>query len=106
MRFANPIFLLLGLVVLIIILWRNRIALYSTLHFSNISSLKQLGDNKSKIFARLGLILRYFILILMIIALARPQGVSYQKETTTEGIDIMLVLDTSGSMKEIGRAHV
>jgi len=38
-------------------------------------------------------------LILIIIALARPQKTSEQVEQYAEGIDIMLILDTSGSME-------
>ena len=39
-----------------------------------------------------------FILTLILIALARPQKINEQVEQWTEGIDIMLVLDASGSM--------
>src|SRR5688572_24408484 len=40
-----------------------------------------------------------FTLVLILIALARPQKTSEQVEQYAEGIDIMLVLDTSGSME-------
>ena len=38
-------------------------------------------------------------MLLLLVALARPQRTNEHIEQTTEGIDIMLVLDTSGSMQ-------
>lgn len=44
-------------------------------------------------------VLRMAVLALGIVALARPQIVDVTRTKTAEGIDIMLVLDTSSSMK-------
>jgi len=46
--------------------------------------------------------LRLGALVLFIVALARPQIVRASVESVSEGIDIVLVLDTSGSMSERG----
>ena len=46
--------------------------------------------------------LRVLALALFVVALARPQIVHANAETVTEGIDIVLVIDTSGSMSERG----
>ena len=43
--------------------------------------------------------LRVLALALMVVAIARPQSGTSSREITSEGIDIMLVLDVSGSMK-------
>jgi Ca-activated chloride channel family protein len=43
--------------------------------------------------------MRLLGLMLLIVALARPQSSSVSSETETEGIDIVLTLDISGSMK-------
>ena len=43
-------------------------------------------------------VLRLAALTTAIIALARPVIVNHQEETTTEGIDIVLAMDISGSM--------
>ncbi|MBO5855196.1 MAG: VWA domain-containing protein [Alistipes sp.] len=43
-------------------------------------------------------VLRLVALTVVIIALARPVVVNHQEETTTEGIDIVLAMDISGSM--------
>ena len=42
---------------------------------------------------------RLIALALLVIALARPQKVKHEEEIQTEGIDIMLALDISGSMQ-------
>ncbi|HET6463305.1 MAG TPA: VWA domain-containing protein [Candidatus Krumholzibacteria bacterium] len=47
----------------------------------------------------LALALRLVVLTLVIVALARPQTGRSKHTTYSEGIDIMLVLDTSGSMQ-------
>jgi Ca-activated chloride channel family protein len=54
---------------------------------------------------------RFVALMLLVVALARPQFVEKQEEIRTEGIDIMLALDISGSMqaedfKPKNRLHV
>ena len=43
-------------------------------------------------------LLRIVALVLLIIAAARPQSVEHETKTTTEGIDIVMALDISGSM--------
>jgi Ca-activated chloride channel family protein len=46
-------------------------------------------------------LLRLLTLALLVLALARPQTGSKLTETSTEGVDIMLVIDTSGSMQAL-----
>jgi Ca-activated chloride channel family protein len=48
------------------------------------------------------LVLRVVALVLFIVALARPQIVRASVQSISEGIDISLVIDTSGSMSEAG----
>ena len=43
--------------------------------------------------------MRILIVVLLIIAFARPQAGQKGEDVSTKGIDIMLVLDTSSSMK-------
>jgi Ca-activated chloride channel homolog len=47
-------------------------------------------------------LLRVAALVVLVLALARPQIVRASVESLTEGIDVVLVLDTSGSMAERG----
>lgn len=65
------------------------------------SSLKLFPENSHSLRTRLvhlPLILRLIALALLIIALARPQNFSSGTNINTEGIDIAMVLDISGSM--------
>ena len=43
-------------------------------------------------------LLRAAVLLLMLLALARPESVSSEREYQTKGVDIMIALDLSGSM--------
>jgi Ca-activated chloride channel family protein len=45
--------------------------------------------------------LRVAALFLLILALARPQGGSVSREVTSDGVDILLVADASGSMRAL-----
>ena len=49
-------------------------------------------------FRHLPFVLRCVAVALLIVALARPQGVSSDTNSTTEGIDIVLAIDVSSSM--------
>jgi len=47
------------------------------------------------------LLLRIIIIVLLIVTLARPRIANKQQQITGKGIDIMLVIDVSGSMKAV-----
>ena len=53
------------------------------------------------VIARLPLILRACCLILLVIAASRPQLYNVSREIRSPGVDIMLCLDTSGSMQAL-----
>jgi len=99
MRFESPWFLLLLIPIAIAYWWRQRQHLESTVRFSDIQRLKNLHDQRAIWMSRIGLWLRTAILILMVIALARPQEVGVQRESSTEGVDIVLAIDVSDSMR-------
>jgi Ca-activated chloride channel family protein len=99
MRFASPWFLILLPIVLLIIIVRKQTREVSTIKYSDVRKLRHLENNKTKLFVNLSKWLRYAMLCLVILALARPQGVSVEKDIFTDGIDIVLALDVSGSMK-------
>lgn len=102
MRFANIIFLLLLLIVPVII---NRIrdrekTKKGSIRFSNVSGIKlALPSGLAKYYGAL-YVLRIVVIILLILALARPQSSKGDESIKTEGIDIILTLDVSGSMQE------
>ena len=101
MRFANSLFLLLLLCIPLLVKflrdrWHKQQA---TLRLSNVSQLRAaLPSGWGKIY-RLLPALRIAALILLILALARPQSNKGDETITTEGIDIILTLDVSGSMQ-------
>lgn len=67
--------------------------------FSSISLYKAAGAKTYKTYlAALANILRALILLLLVIAVARPQFGEEEQDTTRLGIDIFIALDVSGSM--------
>ena len=69
----------------------------SEIVFSDLHSLEKTKTIKNKLI-HLTYLFKIFALILLIIALARPQSSTNWEESTTEGIDIILSMDISGSM--------
>tara|TARA_E500000178_G_C17026899_1_gene758489 strand:- start:1061 stop:2041 length:981 start_codon:yes stop_codon:yes gene_type:complete len=98
MRFANPFWLLALIFILGYWFYQQKNKSISTIKFPNVKLLKQLQNNRSKFLARLAKYIRFVLLILIVLVLARPQIVEVKKEIKSEGIDIMLVMDTSQSM--------
>lgn len=101
MRFANSLFLLLLLIVPFLIKqFRERhTKKYGSIRFSNVSRLKGAIPSGFAKFYGLLPILRMIAIILLILALARPQSDKGDESISTEGIDIILTLDVSGSMQ-------
>lgn len=98
--FAYPWVLYFLIIIPLIAVWyfyrgkKNRSAMI-------YSSLKLLPSGYSSLrtkFVHLPFMLRLIALALLIIALARPQNFSSGTSINTEGIDIAMVLDISGSM--------
>jgi Ca-activated chloride channel family protein len=99
-RFANPEFLwlLLLLPAAAGYLWWRRRHMRVELQFSSLQPFGSLSPTLRERLQHLPLILRAVAIAAVIIALARPQSVSSKQNMTTEGIDIVLVLDVSSSM--------
>ena len=99
-RFAYPVVLLLLLVVagwLFFALWRKP----SGITYSMTSKMAGLAGGGNQVLARLPLILRGCILILLVLAAARPQLYNVSRDVRSPGVDIILCLDTSGSMQAL-----
>lgn len=101
MRFANPLFLIsLGIIPLLV--WdyfRRARAREANILFSGISIPKNIQPGFRVRYRYTPMIFRMIALFIFILALARPQAGQKEEEIITEGIDIMLTLDISGSMK-------
>lgn len=103
LRIANPIFLILFPVVLIIafLYAKNRIGKEPTLRFSSLSLLRVDAGTSSLPRRMCLLAIRILILLLLGIALLRPQKGEGIEELRDKGIDLILALDVSGSMKAL-----
>lgn len=69
-----------------------------SLRFSALAVVK-VGWSWRRVAAVLVPVIESLVLILLVVAMARPQQVLRETQRESEGIDIMLALDTSGSMK-------
>ena len=99
-KFANPEFLWLLLLLPAIgyYLWRRRKKMVVTLQFSSLQIFKNIPQTLRERLRHVPLALRLLAIAVFIVALARPQSVSDKQNISTEGIDIVLELDLSGSM--------
>jgi len=100
-RFASPEYLLLLLVIPILgfFIFRRKMKKESAFRFSDIKNLKKVNTTLRTQLRSIFPLLRLFILTLLVIAMARPQSGWTERNVKTEGIDIMLTLDVSYSMK-------
>ena len=99
-RFANP-WALLGLLLLPLVARRLYRAGAPRLRYSDTRLLADAGPTpRTLLFRHLG-VLRLLALALGLVALARPQSGFSTEEVTSEGIDIVLLVDTSGSMRAL-----
>jgi Ca-activated chloride channel family protein len=98
--FANPKLLYLLLLVPLMVAWyifRQK----DTKASLRISTLKGFSNTKPTIrvlLRHIPFVFRVIAVILIIVALARPQSTNIQKNVSAEGIDIVVSLDVSGSM--------
>ena len=98
-RFEDPWLLLILLSLPILILRERTIA--SVINYSSLASLKAVSQHHSKINAMVPTILRFIAITLFIIAFARPQEGHKRTEILSQGVDIVLAIDTSGSMQAL-----
>jgi Ca-activated chloride channel family protein len=98
--FANPLFLWLLLLVPAIgyYLWWRRRKMSIELQFSSLKIFSRIPVTIRERMRYVPVSLRLLAITLFIIALARPQSISDKQNISTEGIDIVLDLDISGSM--------
>jgi Ca-activated chloride channel family protein len=99
-RFAHPWLLLcLGLLPLLWIHQRRRERnIPSGLSFPPLALAARIDSSRTVRALTFLFLLRLAALALMILALARPQKGSVEEDVLTEGVDIMVALDCSGSM--------
>jgi Ca-activated chloride channel homolog len=100
MTFASPVFLWGLLLLPVLLLWYLRRASRATtdIRFSTLLPFAAVAPTLRERLRHLPFALRLAGIGLLVVALARPQTASQGENVTTEGIDIVLVLDISGSM--------
>lgn len=100
MHFASPYYLWLLLLVVPMVAYY----IYRTLQggaaitISTVSTLRNAPRTVRYYLRHVPFVLRLASFALLIVALARPQDVEEHQEISSEGIDIMMALDISGSM--------
>ncbi len=69
--------------------------------YSMTTMIARLAGGTGRLVGRIPLVLRALCLVLLVIAAARPQLYNVSREIKSPGVDIMICLDTSGSMQAL-----
>ena len=98
--FANEgfLFLLIGIIPMIVWYFIKSKSSTPTITISNLKGFGLKTNNIRNYLKHLLFVFRVLSLALIIIALARPQSTNSWQNISTEGIDIIMSLDISGSM--------
>lgn len=97
MEFRHPWFFLLALTLPALWVWSRR-RLQATFHFWSVRGLENIPFSWRQSLNRFLPTVRYLTMALFILALARPQQPTREREHETRGVDIVIALDISGSM--------
>lgn len=100
MTFANPGYLFLLLLIVPIVawyIWKLRNA-HAAVQLSSTESLQRQPKSLRVWLIHVPFVLRVAVIMLLSLALARPQLSNRWQAESTEGIDIMMALDISGTM--------
>jgi len=99
MKWYNFNYLWIALPVLLVafMAWRDR-RRTKGVFYSNVAALKTARPSLSVWLRGLPLFLRVLALSLLVIAILRPQALKDESEVKLKGVNIMLVVDLSGSM--------
>jgi Ca-activated chloride channel family protein len=100
-RFDAPWALVLVLVVLPVAYAGLRGVQQQRMRFSSLGLMRTAHGGRGASFRLVPVLLRALVLVFAVLALGRPQGGNVQRQVDSEGVDIMLVLDTSGSMEAL-----
>jgi len=100
MTFANPeyLFLLVLVPIALVWYWKRQRKQLTEMQVSTVKVFLTIPRTGRQRLRHALFVLRMLALIFLIVALARPQSTSGGENVTTEGIDIVLATDISGSM--------
>ena len=97
-EFKTPLVLLLIPLLLVFFWYEHKLGTSASFRFSSLSLMRQLGTTWRSRWSFLTWVLRAMVLVLLLIALAGPRKLLAFPKLSSEGIDIVLALDVSGSM--------
>ena len=100
-RFLQPEWLWALAVLPAVILWRGRRGPVAAVEYSDIGLAREVARRTRSRFGWMVGLLPVMAAALMIVGLARPQRTHSRTEITAKGIDIVLGLDVSGSMRAL-----
>jgi len=100
-RFAYPYGLIFFIPLLIWGYFLIRKRRQKTVTFSQASQLKKLAGKQEEFIIDLPLYLRMLCMALLILTICRPQSYNVSREVKSPGVDILLCMDTSGSMQAL-----
>ena len=100
MEFAHPTYLYLLLLILPLIAWYiiKLSRMQPSFRLASTEAFKGMPRNMKVYLRHLPFVLRLITIALVIIVLARPQSINSYQTTESQGIDIVLAVDISGSM--------
>ncbi len=99
-RFADPLYFILLIIPVLMIVWyvlKHKKA-QAGLQVPTIQAFDRLPVSRRVRLRHLPFVFRVLAVLFLVIALARPQSSNSWRNTSTEGIDIMIALDISSSM--------
>ncbi len=100
-QFQNPECFFLLLLLPIIAWWAGRMGPEASMRFSSTSLVKAISRSRRSLPGQFLFGLRILALAALITALARPQMGKMNDTTDADGIDIVVTLDLSGSMRAL-----
>ena len=100
-RFASPLFLLLLFVVALVLFFKLRKKSAGHIKVSSLKGVDTFSQSFMVRLSKLVPVLKIISLIFLILALARPQWGDRKINVTTEGVNIILALDLSESMRAL-----
>ena len=100
-QFADPAFFLLLPLLPLLAWWAGKMGPEAAMRFSSISLVKAISRHRHSLPGQFLFSIRLLALAALIFALARPQLGRVDENTEAEGIDIVITLDLSGSMRAL-----
>lgn len=100
-EFANPYYFFLLLLLIPLVgwpIWKRR-KMHATMQVSTVASVAKAPKTWKQRFHFLPLLCRTLAIVFIVVALARPQSAFRRQQIQVEGVDIVMALDVSGSMK-------